>query len=419
MAPPRDPRDADRYEAAKGQCRQAKTSFTKAVNALVREIATYREYPSENLQNDLYEQKKAASAKKAIIEDLYEACAEYGHKDDEADWEAKTAELETTYGRMVGQLAAVEAELESDRRQRNEPQMNIPRIPIAANMEVVPGTFEWDWEIEEFENWQKDLKQYFANNYTEEKGIPHEISILRKYTGADVYRSYNEEGDQKKGVLEEGGALSYIMKEYKRKFPLFKRRTEFMDFEVGQNSDINKWLVGLASKARHAEVNSMQGEDVVVFKAIQSCPHADLKKKLKGLEEQEKAKGKTVTFESVKEMSKDFASTLIIQKEGKVNAVKSQKPGKKITPKNGKYLTRDDINGFCFCCGSDQHIVTKCTLKKRAKCKGCGGKGHFEQVCLAEYNKKKATEKEGGGEKKKEARTRKVSASDIEDEEEQ
>ena len=85
-----------------------------------------------------------------------------------------------------------------------------------------------------------------------------------------------------KEAFEKDGVVAYIKEMYGKKNPLFHRRTEF--FEIGQRTgNAINWSRDLLVKAREAEVDKMDGDDIIIFKMISVCCDKALKQKLKGL----------------------------------------------------------------------------------------------------------------------------------------
>ena len=203
----------------------------------------------------------------------------------------------------------------------------------------------------------------------------------------------------------------FLDSKFQHVYPLIQRRIYFFEMKQEDNQKFTDFTEAIDIHADAAALDEMTTDTHKAFRAICGCKNKKLRERLLAID--------PLTFDAVKQAGENFEAQEYMEKsiQPAARAAKmtgTTKKGKRSKSHSAKMITRADLKGRCYRCGSKDHSNDEC--KKKVHCNKCNKNNHDTSVCLAAYyasqrSKSKGRSKSKDRSKSKGRKTREESPS--------
>ena len=300
--------------------------------------------------------------------------------------------------------------------------------PEILTMETTPA---------EYRKWRYSLESYFLQNDIGLMKAKVQNAHVKACVSAEISELISVDVLDVPALDEEHGILSLIETVYNRKHTDTSKKLSLFMCKSKQGEKPISFVARLNELFQEADVATMSPDEIKSFFLIAGLNNTSLRNKLLDITEPtfNKLVEKVSAWTATQETAKAIDST---HNEIKVNAIKSANAAAArggrgggrggrggsggrgrgwIEPPASIKNTPTSMAGRCNVCGDRGHMKKECSKAGSASCSECKQKGHFANVCMAEfYAWRDKTFGERGGkraasvESKKDAKVNKASA---------
>ena len=398
MSPKGDQIDWSSYPSLKARIAPAKSAVTRACTAITKLIE--RQYN--------YSTPAACDAARQQLHDAYELCValhdrlEYLAPEKTPEGAPAATEIaaslkpyETKYYAALEALdafiaanaagGAATAPSAGSATTPNPKKLNACKI-------LFPEMLTKTKTPEEYRLWVSAFTRFYDASGLSEHIVAVQQGYLLQAIDSDLRKVIEPKLSSAMKVFGTGGCLEVIEEEFKLIYPIFSRRLDFFQVKQDPGEDSADFLNRITSLGDMADLESMNKEDLTVFRFITCCTDKRLQDKLFELKRKDFTAVKEVVLQHSRQVKAE-ASMAAKQITAPIAAVTRGPPGQRPRPRNP---IPELLKGRCTGCGRDPHPRgTQCYVKRDGlTCSGCGKQGHLARVCFSALRKQGANNKD-------------------------
>ena len=307
----------------------------------------------------------------------------------------------TAYGKLTNAIAQVERGFASDAVTQQRPNISETEPKILLK----PFIISLDHSPADLNNWLQMWDVYYQASGFERGSIKQQQVYMRQCLepslGASIFDVINADTMIYEDRPGFPSCISLLKESFYTRYPVFMRRNMFFTITHAPNTDFGEFASKLHAIGHTAELSNMSiPEDLYVFRYIQACSDAELRKKFLNAEEKTLAKFTQIH----REHSAQKATVSNLEAPTPIAAVqqgRSRSPKqfvnknmqqKQRSPSRGRNnfpdfqrMSRTQakrfLQGRCYRCGAN-HKTNLCRLPDTLQCYSCKDYGHLSKVCL-------------------------------------
>lgn len=246
------------------------------------------------------------------------------------------------------------------------------------NDTLKPFILTRDHNPTEFRSWVQKFRAFYSTSAIDKCAIAEQQAYLRICIDSNLDSRIYDKVQATTPIFGDDGCISLLEEEFMLRYPLFTRRLDFFRHTQSSGQLFSEFAAQLRQKGEEADLQHLTMDDIYVFRYICGTTDSTLKERFLKIEDPnlDKLKKEAHTYEvaaqALKAMGEKVATAAKVTNKSHKKQQYAEKKGR---------VSRDDLRGKCFRCGSSDHYKN-CPREEFIVCKKCGKDGHLSSVCL-------------------------------------